>query len=243
MQRKIHELVSVGCDSYRQGVPPLLALLAGLGTGLGLIVAIGAQNAYLLRLSATASRRTTAAAVLLCAGSDAVLIVAGVLGVGVLVQHVPVALLVARLAGAAFLLTYGVFAVRRVLRPAGTGLRTEEAPAPTSSAAAGGAGVLERTAVRPVRALLTIAVFTWANPHVYLDTLVFLGSVGTQQPPELRWWWVSGAVAASCLWFSAIGFGSRLLAPLLARPAAWRVLDGLIAVVMIGLGLALLRGA
>ncbi len=226
-------------------MPPLLALLAGLGTGLGLIVAIGAQNAYLLRLSATASRRTTAAAVLVCAGSDAVLIVAGVLGVGVVVQHVPVALLIARLAGAAFLLAYGAFAVRRVLRPTGAGLRAEEEGA-SPCLAAGGTRVLERSArtvVRPTRALLTIAVFTWANPHVYLDTLVFLGSVGTQQPADVRWWWVAGAVAASCLWFSAIGFGGRLLAPLLARPAAWRVLDGLIAVVMIALGLSLLLGA
>jgi L-lysine exporter family protein LysE/ArgO len=227
-------------------VPPLLALLAGLGTGLGLIVAIGAQNAYLLRLSAIASRRTTAAAVLVCAGSDAVLIVAGVLGVGVVVQHVPVALLIARLAGAAFLLAYGAFAVRRVLRPTGAGLRAEAEEGEPPSLAAGRTRVLERsprTAVRPTRALLTIAVFTWANPHVYLDTLVFLGSVGTQQPPDVRWWWVAGAVAASCLWFSAIGFGGRLLAPLLARPAAWRVLDGLIAVVMIALGLSLLLGA
>jgi L-lysine exporter family protein LysE/ArgO len=223
----------------------LLALLTGLGTGLGLIVAIGAQNAYLLRLSATASHRTTAAAVLICAGSDAVLIVAGVLGVGVVVQHVPVALLIARLAGAAFLLTYGAFAVRRVLRPSGDGLRVDAEAEASPSRAVGGTRVLERpgTAVRPARALLTIAVFTWANPHVYLDTLVFLGSVGTQQPADLRWWWVAGAVAASCLWFSAIGFGGRLLAPLLARPVAWRVLDGVIAVVMIGFGAALLLGA
>ena len=99
-----------------------------------------------------------------------------------------------------------------------------------------------RPAVRPGRALLAMAVFTWANPHVYLDTLVFLGSVGNQQPADLRGWWVLGAVAASCLWFSAIGFGGRLLGPVLARPAAWRVLDGLIAVVMIGFGLALLLG-
>ena len=228
-------------------MPPLLALLTGLGTGLGLIVAIGAQNAYLLRLGATAPRRTVAAAVLICAASDAVLIVAGVLGVGVVVQQVPIALVVARLAGAAFLLTYGAFAVRRVLRPAGAGLQVEvEAAETASSFPAGGTQVVERrtrSAVRPARALLTIAVFTWANPHVYLDTLVFLGSVGTQQPADVRWWWVAGAVAASCLWFSAIGFGGRLLAPLLARPAAWRVLDGAIAVVMVGLGLALLVGA
>jgi L-lysine exporter family protein LysE/ArgO len=226
-------------------VPPLLAALSGLGTGLGLIVAIGAQNAYLLRLSATASRRTAAAAVAVCAGSDAVLIVAGVLGVGVLVQRFPAALVVARVAGAAFRLVYGALAARRVLRPAGVGLAAPTDEAAVGSGGGGAGTVLERgprTGVGTARALLTMAVFTWANPHVYLDTLVFLGSVGNQQPTALRWWWVLGAVAASCLWFSAIGLGGRLLEPVLARPAAWRVLDGLIAAVMIGFGVALLVG-
>lgn len=92
-------------------------------------------------------------------------------------------------------------------------------------------------------AVATMLVLTWANPHVYLDTLVFLGSVANQQPDGLRWWWTLGAVAASCLWFSAIGFGGRRLAPVLARPGAWRVLDAVIAVVMIGFGLGLLLGA
>jgi L-lysine exporter family protein LysE/ArgO len=225
-------------------VPLLLAVLAGLGTGLGLIVAIGAQNAYLLRLSASAARRTAVAAVLMCAGSDAVLIVAGVLGVGVLVERFPAALVVARVAGAAFLLVYGAFAARRVLRPAVVGLEAPGDDAAPRGDGGGGAAVLPpRTAVRTRTALLTMAVLTWANPHVYLDTLVFLGSVGNQQPAGLRWWWVLGAVAASCIWFSAIGLGGRLLAPVLARPAAWRVLDGLIAVVMITFGLALLLSA
>src|SRR4051794_5024236 len=103
-------------------MPLLLAVLSGLGTGLGLIVAIGAQNAYLLRLGVTAARRTTVAAVVVCAASDAVLIVAGVLGVGVVVQQLPVALVVARFSGAAFLLGYGVLAARRALRPAGSAL-------------------------------------------------------------------------------------------------------------------------
>jgi L-lysine exporter family protein LysE/ArgO len=225
----------------------LLTVLAGLGTGLGLIVAIGAQNAYLLRLSATAPRRTAVAAVVVCSGSDAVLIVAGVLGVGAVVQHVPAALVVARLVGAAFLLAYGVFAARRAVRPAQTGLAAAPEERPSAPGPSGGGTVVleqapPRTAA-PARALLAMAVFTWANPHVYLDTLVFLGSVANQQPDGLRWWWTLGAVAASCLWFSAIGFGGRRLAPVLARPGAWRVLDAVIAVVMIGFGLGLLLGA
>jgi L-lysine exporter family protein LysE/ArgO len=99
-----------------------------------------------------------------------------------------------------------------------------------------------RTAVRSGRVLIVMAVFTWANPHVYLDTLVLLGSVGNQQAADVRWWWVLGAVAASCLWFSAIGFGGRLLGPVLQRPGAWRVLDGVIAVVMLAFGASLLLG-
>jgi L-lysine exporter family protein LysE/ArgO len=218
-------------------VPTLLALLAGLGTGLGLIVAIGAQNAYLLRLGVTASRRTTAAAVAICAGSDAVLIVAGVLGIGVVVHTVPLALTIARLVGAAFLIGYGIVAARRALRPSGDALGSEEEPATGGS---GGTAVLERTATR--RALLVLVVFTWANPHVYLDTLVLLGSIGAQQAADVRWWWVVGAVSGSCLWFSAIGFGGRLLRPVLARPRVWQALDGVIALVMIGLGAKLLLG-
>jgi L-lysine exporter family protein LysE/ArgO len=231
-------------------VPLLLAVLAGLGTGLGLIVAIGAQNAYLLRLGLTASRRTVAAAVAICAGSDAVLIVAGVLGVGALVHQVPLALVIARFLGGAFLIGYGALAARRALRPAGGALRAdagpeEEGPEVPARAGArpGAAAVLEAPRVAaPARALLAMALFTWANPHVYLDTVVLLGSVGNQQGPDLRWWWVAGAVAASCLWFSAIGFGGRLLGPVLARPGAWRVLDGGIAAVMLVLGVLLLLG-
>jgi L-lysine exporter family protein LysE/ArgO len=225
-------------------MPLLLAVLAGLGTGLGLIVAIGAQNAYLLRLSVTATRRTVAAAVAICAGSDAVLIVAGVLGVGVVVQHVPAALVVARFVGAAFLLAYGVVAARRAIRPGGGTLHVADpSPAPHASGGTGTTAVLEApVAVGTRRALLVMVAFTWANPHVYLDTLVFLGSVGNQQGADLRWWWVLGAVAASCLWFSAIGFGGRLLRPLLSQPSTWRVLDALIALVMVAFGVKLLVG-
>jgi len=89
-------------------------------------------------------------------------------------------------------------------------------------------------------ALLTVAAFTWLNPHAYLDTVVLLGSIGNQQGPDDRWWWVAGAVLASITWFSVVGFGARLLRPVFARPGAWRVLDGFVAVVMLALGLKLL---
>lgn len=262
----------------------LLPLLAGLGTGLALIVAIGVQNTYLLRLAVTAGVRVVAAAVVVCAVSDAVLIVAGVLGVGVVVERFPVALVVVRFVGAAFLITYGVLAARRALRPSGDSMSVEAAatddgvlaataataptpattptaldrpatiaeaagrsrPAPpgphTSAGTPRAAGPTGR-AVTMRTAVVTMLVFTWANPHVYLDTLVFLGSVANQQGVQDRWWWTVGAILASCLWFGALGFGGRLLRPLFARPLTWRVFDGLVAVVMLGFGVLLVVGA
>jgi L-lysine exporter family protein LysE/ArgO len=241
-------------------VTSLLPLLSGLGTGLALIVAIGVQNTYLLRLAVSAGLRVVAAAVVVCAVSDALLIVAGVLGVGAVVERFPVALLVIRFIGAAFLLTYGVLAARRALRPSGDAMRVaDEATDDGVVGVAAGAGVdaTGRTTVAAGRtrtappgqvvtmrtAVLTMLVFTWANPHVYLDTLVFLGSVANQQGADDRWLWTIGAVAASCLWFGALGFGGRLLQPLFEKPLTWRVFDGLVAVVMLAFGVLLLVGA
>lgn len=245
----------------------LLPLLSGLGTGLALIVAIGVQNTYLLRLAVSAGLRVVAAAVVVCAASDAALIIAGVLGVGVVVERFPAAVVVIRFVGAAFLLTYGVLAARRALRPAGDAMRvtdeaaddgvvrtTAGATAPAhdglAHATTGATVAAGRTRTAPPgrtvtmrTAVLTMLVFTWANPHVYLDTLVFLGSVANQQGPDDRWLWTIGAVAASCVWFSALGFGGRLLRPLFAKPLTWRVFDGLVAVVMLGFGVLLLVGA
>ncbi|MBT2502016.1 LysE family transporter [Curtobacterium sp. ISL-83] len=261
----------------------LLPALSGLGTGLALIVAIGVQNTYLLRLAVSARLRVVAAAVVVCAASDAALIVAGVLGVGVVVERFPVALVVVRLVGAAFLVTYGVLAARRALRPTGDVMRVAEdgdsVPVPVAvglEARADLAGQVAEPAAQPAEpagragtvppgrnepegrggrdtrrqtagvsmrtAVLTMLVFTWANPHVYLDTLVFLGAVGNQQGIDDRWWWTAGAIAASCLWFGALGFGGRLLRPLFARPVTWRVFDGLVAVVMLGFGASLALG-
>ncbi|MET9113402.1 LysE/ArgO family amino acid transporter [Streptomyces longwoodensis] len=202
--------------------PALAAAAAGFGTGLSLIVAIGAQNAFVLRQGVR--RDAVLAVVGICALSDAVLIALGVGGVGALVVAWPGALTVVGWVGGAFLLGYGALAARRVLRP-GEGLR-----------AAGDAAGSRR------RAVLTCLALTWLNPHVYLDTVFLLGSIAADRGP-LRWTFGLGAALASLCWFAVLGFGARLLGRFLARPSAWRVLDGLVAATMITLGVLLLLGA
>ncbi|MFF6814430.1 LysE/ArgO family amino acid transporter [Streptomyces sp. NPDC012403] len=196
---------------------------AGFGTGLSLIVAIGAQNAFVLRQGVR--RDAVLAVVGICALSDAALIALGVGGVGAVVVAWPGALTAVGWIGGAFLLGYGALAARRVFRPAATGLETE-----------GEAASSRR------RAVLTCLAMTWLNPHVYLDTVFLLGSVAADHGP-LRWTFGLGAVLASVCWFAALGFGARLLSRFLARPTAWRVLDGLVAATMIVLGLTLIAGA
>ncbi|MDL5199413.1 LysE/ArgO family amino acid transporter [Streptomyces sp. ALI-76-A] len=200
----------------------LSAAAAGFGTGLSLIVAIGAQNAFVLRQGVR--RHAVLAVVAICALSDAFLIALGVGGVGAVVVAWPGALTAIGWIGGAFLLGYGALAAHRVVRPGGA-LRAD--------------GEAEGS-VR--RAVLTCLAMTWLNPHVYLDTVFLLGSVAADRGAQ-RWTFGLGAVCASLCWFAALGFGARLLGRLLARPAAWRVLDGLIAVTMIGLGAALIAGA
>ncbi|WP_328461155.1 LysE/ArgO family amino acid transporter [Streptomyces sp. NBC_00448] len=192
----------------------LLAALAGLGTGLTLIVAIGAQNAFVLRQGIR--REHVPAVVGICAASDAVLIAAGIGGVGTVVRRWPAAVTATGWIGGAFLVTYGVLAARRALRP-------------QRLSAAEGAGASARTAV------LTCLALTWLNPHVYLDTLLLLGSVANSYGGA-RWPFGAGAVTASVLWFSGLGFGARLLRRPFARPGSWRVLDAVIAVSMVCLG-------
>lgn len=196
----------------------LTAAAAGFGTGLSLIVAIGAQNAFVLRQGVR--RNAVLAVVGICALSDALLIALGVGGVGAVVVAWPGAVRAVGIVGGAFLLCYGALAARRVLRP-GDGLRAE-----------GEAAGSRR------RAVLTCLAMTWLNPHVYLDTVFLLGSLAADRGP-LRWTFGLGAALASLCWFAALGFGARLLGRLLARPTAWRVLDGLVAVTMLALGAAL----
>ncbi|BDT92202.1 putative transporter [Nocardia sputorum] len=199
-----------------------LAAASGLGFGLSLIVAIGAQNAFVLRQGI--SGRHVPAVVAVCAVSDIVLIAAGVGGFGVVVESAPAVLVVARYAGAAFLIGYAVLAVRRAFGAAA--LRTEAGRA----TAALGATVA------------TSLALTWLNPHVYLDTVVLLGSFASTYASPDRWFLGAGAMLASVLWFTALGFGARLLGPLFTRPRAWRVLDSAIAAVLLGLGVGLLCG-
>lgn len=212
-------------------LPPLLS---GFGLGLSLIVAIGAQNLFVLRQGIRREHVLAVAAV--CALSDAVLIALGVSGVGLILASAPWLLDVVRWAGALFLVTYGILAARRAVRPSGRTLavaddRTTTASAPTA-----------RTAVATGRlapVLLTCLALTWLNPHVYLDTVFLLGSVaGTHG--DARWVFAAGAATASVVWFFALAFGARLLGRWLATPRAWRVLDGVIAIVMVAIAVSLM---
>ena len=179
------------------------AFLPGFALGFSLILAIGAQNAFVLRQGLL--REHVFAICLTCALSDAVLIAAGVLGFGTLATAVPWFEIAMRYGGAAFLIGYGALSLRNAWR-GGETLRAK------------GTGGLSLGA-----ALGTVLAFTWLNPHVYLDTVVLVGSVSAQYPDRLGFG--LGAGTASFVFFFGLGYGARLLAPVFARPRAWRVLD------------------
>jgi L-lysine exporter family protein LysE/ArgO len=193
----------------------------GLLLSLGLIVAIGAQNAFVLRQGLR--REHVGSVVAFCAVADALLITAGVLGMAQALGERPGLARALALAGAAFLAVYGWRALQRARQ------------ASTLDVNSMGQG-LSRWA-----ALAQAAAFTLLNPHVYLDTVLLVGSIGAQQPAPLQGWFAAGASAASLLWFSALGFGARWLAPWFARPRAWQVLDALIGLTMWVLSLLLVR--
>lgn len=195
----------------------------GLALSFGLIVAIGAQNAFVLRQGLR--REHVGSVVLFCAAADAVLIAAGVLGMAQALGQRPALARALAVAGAGFLAVYGWRALRRARQVQ----RLE---------AAGGGDTLSRGA-----ALAQAAAFTLLNPHVYLDTVLLVGSIGAQQPAGLRGWFIAGASGASLGWFVGLGFGARWLAPWFARPRAWQVLDGLIGLTMFVLSALLLRHA
>ncbi|MEG3615593.1 LysE/ArgO family amino acid transporter [Isoptericola haloaureus] len=204
----------------------MLVFLAGFGLGLSLILAIGAQNAFVLRQGVR--REHVGVVVLVCAASDAVLYAAGGAGLGALVEQHPAVVDVARWAGAAVVLGYGALAARRAWRG-------EEGLTAAGDATVDDAG----RRLRPV--LLTTLALTWLNPHVYLDTVVLQGSVAATYGDD-RWLFSAGAVVSSLVWFTALGYGARLLAPLLRRPGAWRVVDGVIALVMLAVAVSLVAG-
>ncbi|MFS0854132.1 L-lysine exporter [Microbacterium sp. 179-I 3D4 NHS] len=217
----------------------MLSVLSGLGLGLSLIVAIGAQNVFVLRQGIR--REHVLVVVVICALSDAVLIVAGVAGLGILVAAAPWLIVVARWAGALFLLGYGLLAARRAWRGGGEALRVDEEPAPRSETGAGApvrTATLARTRTALAPVVLTTLALTWLNPHVYLDTVLMLGSIAATHGPE-RWLFAAGAVTASVLWFTALGFGARYLGRWLRTPRSWRMLDAVIAVIMVSLAVSL----
>lgn len=213
----------------------MLPVLSGLGLGLSLIVAIGAQNVFVLRQGIR--REHVLPVVTICAVSDALLIAAGVAGLGFVISAAPWLVVVARWAGALFLLAYGILAARRAWR-GGEQLRVDPADAESSSAGSDGAGTatVTRTALAPV--IATALALTWLNPHVYLDTVLMLGSIAATHGED-RWLFAAGAIGASILWFTALGFGARYLGRWLRTERSWRILDALIAVVMITLAVSL----
>jgi L-lysine exporter family protein LysE/ArgO len=195
----------------------------GLALSFGLIVAIGAQNAFVLRQGLR--REHVGSVVLFCATADAILIMAGVFGMAQALGDRPDWARALALAGAVFLAWYGWKALMRMRKP------------DRLHAASGGEG-LKRTA-----ALAQAAAFTLLNPHVYLDTVLLVGSMGAQQPEPLRGWFVAGAAVASATWFSLLGFGARWMAPWFAHPRAWQALDGLIGLTMWVLSALMIRHA
>jgi L-lysine exporter family protein LysE/ArgO len=213
----------------------LTPVLAGLGLGFSLIVAIGAQNLFVLRQGLRREHVFVVAAI--CAASDALLIALGVSGVGLVLQAVPWLVDVVRWAGAAFLVTYGVLAARRAWRPSVRGLEAgETAGGATPGTSLRAAATATRTRLLPV--VLTCLALTWLNPHVYLDTVFLLGTVANTHGDQ-RWLFAAGAMAASFAWFFGLAFGARYLGRWLSTPRAWRILDAVIAVVMIALGVSL----
>ena len=188
------------------------AALRGFALGLGLIVAIGAQNAFVLERGLV--RNNVLAVVLVCTLADAALIAAGVAGLGTLITGAPRLVTIVTIAGALFLYAYAALALKRAVTPDAMAVR--------------GARVMGLEG-----AVATVLALTLLNPHVYLDTVVLLGSLSARYALAAeKIAYGLGAVVASAVWFSTLGFGARLLAPLFARPAAWRVLDCLIAAVM-----------
>ncbi len=213
----------------------MLSLLAGLGLGLSLIVAIGAQNVFVLRQGIR--REHVLLVVVICAVSDAILIVVGVAGLGVLLETVPWLIDAARWLGAAFLIGYGMLAAWRAWRGGDEGLSAEDEVATVDAGKnAATSGTARRSTAASVA--LTVLALTWLNPHVYLDTVLLLGSVAVTHG-EARWMFATGAVIASILWFSGLGFGARYLGRWLRTPRAWRVLDAGVAVVMVAIAVSL----
>lgn len=187
----------------------------------GLIIAIGAQNAHVLKMGLI--RQHVRPTVIICAVSDALLIGLGIAGMGALLERWPQAVQIATWGGAAFLFWYALNSLQSALSP--------------RSMEIGGMG--KTISLR--RAVTLILSFTYLNPHAYLDTMVLIGTIGAHLPGDERWVFWSGCISASVTWFCVLGFGASRLAPIFSRPESWRVLDGLIGVGMATLAFSLIR--
>jgi L-lysine exporter family protein LysE/ArgO len=192
-------------------------ILPGFLTGLSLIVAIGAQNAFVLRQGLL--KKHVLVIVLICAISDAALITLGVLGLGALISALPWLLEVIRWVGVAFLVWYGSTSLKRFMKNE------------SLKAAETGSGALKQT-------VLTTLALTFLNPHVYLDTVIFIGGIANQFG-EQKWFFVIGAVTASFIWFFGLGFGASKASVVMSKPAFWKILDVFIAAVMFSLAITL----
>jgi L-lysine exporter family protein LysE/ArgO len=195
----------------------MIAFLPGLLTGLSLIIAIGAQNAFVIRQGLT--KRHVLLVVAICAASDALAIVLGVSGLGAIIQGLPWLLEIIRWFGVAYLTWFGVKSLRSAFK--------------TQSLDASGIQSGNATKVA-----LTVLGVTWLNPHFYLDTVILLGSIGNQFGDD-RWWFAAGGILGSFLWFFSIGFGAKAASGLMKKPSFWKILDTVIAVVMFSIAILL----
>lgn len=195
--------------------------LTGFLTGLSLIVAIGAQNAFVLRLGLMKSH--IGIAVFICALSDAVLIFVGTAGMGAIVEANKSLLKAVSWIGAAYLFYFAFTAARRVFKDQSMSAATE-------------------VELSKKQVVLSVVGFTWLNPHVYLDTVLLVGSIGGQYGDQ-RWIFAAGAALASLIWFISLGYGSKAAARVMAKPVTWKALDVFIAIVMTTIAISLVRTA
>lgn len=196
----------------------------GFFTGAGLIIAIGAQNAFVLKQGL--KKNHVFATALFCFLSDALLICLGVGGLGEIITTSPILLFIAKWGGAAFLFWFGYRAFRSMFHK--ESLKAENAAEPSSHS-------LKKT-------LITLAALTFLNPHVYLDTVVLLGSIGSQFELSRRAYFAIGAITSSCIWFFSLSYGARLLSPLLKNPTSWKIVDGIVGCIMWAIAVSLLIG-
>ncbi len=197
-----------------------LALIKGLSTSAGLIVAIGAQNAFVIRQGLL--RRHLLLTALLCSSIDALLILLGVLGFGQLISHYPLCIKLSKYFAVIFLLFYGGISLKSALSP--KCLQVAQ----------------EKRLISAKKTLFLLLALSLLNPHVYLDTVILLGSIALQQTPQNQIYFTIGAISASFIWFFTITYGSRLLAPFLSKPNSWRVIDSLVALMMWGIAISLM---